>query len=354
MIELLDPENDLSRGGVSNVGLSFIINKDLANIKAATKYYKEVKVMIKSNHIIKKIIDMLDFDYETPMEVFRSAQDLSDTISVINGLVTSEFRGTVLNNDFNYEKGYVIASVENGTSLDVIKKTYLNNSPMKLVFRESTGSYFELPTYDSTKIDGFGAFTIDIPILAVSYYTWKKINDEKPEELKETLDDYIVHSILVPMITDAARLSYLRMFLNGDFKVVKSNVPFSYVDQTANLHKEISKLKTSFNIKTTHHTQVLKELPGYDLENMYRLVPELELGNLTNMNRWFKILVESTLVNSVLTAAATDKDKDIIIRFKVMDRTIRGSGTLRKAPTPELRKYLTDIYNDTLDLIPKI
>lgn len=352
MIELLDDESSIERGGRVHVNLSFYIDKQVSQVEKAVKYYRETPVFIKANHILIRLAELCSLEQDaSPLSMYRHAEETKREIALMLGITTSTNRGQMHYADFPFEKGYGIASVSNYSIADLFGKDWKTMRPFRMVYRPSSDAYLELPTPSATELKTFGAFSVDIPAFAYMLGGWRNQNNKKSEDLKESLGEFITKYILSSNIIDASRLAYMNLMNDGVSAIKDSNTPFVTVDQTKNIKKELDKLKLSFQQSSIHHANVMAELPCMDYEDIYEAIPEIDMDYLTENNRWFKMLAESQIVLPIVTMTKNENDKDVLLRFRVYTRMLNSNGVLRKSPSDEMNKHLKSIYDETKSLV---
>lgn len=353
MIELLDPDDSLDRGGRSHVRLSFLINKQVDAMNKAVDYYKSKPTYIKAQHLLSRLIEDLNYGDSSPITSFNKCVEELDNLCIIYGLTTSTNKGNLHQDDFPFSKGYAILSTNETKSRSIMSSKFADLNPMRMVHRGSANAMFELPTPDATHVNGFGAFTLDLPCLAAMVAGWKIENTKRTDDSQISKSDLISKYILSTLLRDQCRLSYLYMCNDLNQKYIKSDIPFTLVDQTTELKKEIESVKSVLNTSSIHHSNIMAEFPVLDLASFYDAIPKVEVDYLTESNRWVKLLAEYPIVEATLSMAKKDNDSDLPLRLKVYTRTLNSHGVLRKSPSDKMNKYLSELYSNVVSLITK-
>lgn len=353
MLSILDVEDSVSRGGRQNVKLSRYLDKQIKNIDTAIKYYQSTKTHIHSSHILMRL--MLNFDYGdnvTDLDAFSKATDELRELCLVHGITTSDFKGDINEGSFNFEDGCAIMSVQNHSLVDIMRSSWEELKPISIVYRETANYTLHLPLDTSEMLPGFGAITIDIPAMAAKFIKWRTQNRERPSDLMESTNDFIARHLLAPLLYDQNRLAYLNMMAGSIINIEEGERPFAYTKQTENVYKEVKAIRDDLMGQTVHHSSILKEYPGFDLENVYDLVPNLTVPYETENNKWFILLAEAPIVEAALNMAPNDVDQDVRLRFNVYTRMLNSSGVLRKSPSKEMNKLLKYHYDRVSDMIP--
>lgn len=353
MIEILDTEDIVDRGGKAHVNLDFYLKKQITQTKNAIAYYSDKSVYVNSGHILHRILFAIDDGDMSPMQAFNKTKENLNELCLVMGITTHLNKGDINFKDFPYKYGTSIMSVESHDLADLITSDWKSITPLRMVYKSYSSNYLELPHPDSTEIDTSCGLTIDVSALAVKYYKWAKLNNDKPDDQQETRSDFIVRYLLSPLIMDSARLSYINMLTEFEEPKVKHKVPFVVVDQTKGIFKELSKIRESFTKEGKHHSNMMSEIPCFDKENFYDALTHLDRERITVANRWFKFLSDAQYVTAILNVTRNDPDKDILIRFRSVTRLMKGNGTLRSSPSSELNKYMSSQYDLIETLIPK-
>lgn len=344
MIEILDPRDDIDRGGKANVSLDLLIKKQLAQVNKSIDYYRKTPVYVNASHPLRRIIFDMDNGEESLFNLFNRIRDEIPTLCIMHGIVYETYNGELNYSDYPYKKGTALMSVEKLTLSDALSKRWEELKPVEMVYKPYVSNSLELPHSSSTEVDCMCLMTIDLTCLAVKYHKWALVNNEKTSDQRQDVSDFVSREVLAPLIMDSARLSYIEMFNTFDLGKVNNKVPFAVVDNTPKLHSEIRKISSDYTSEGRHHSNMLKEIPCFDKESFYDAFANLSDERITTHNRWFKFLSESQYITAILNTVRNDNDKDVRLRFNFQTRILKGNRTLRSSPSKEVNTLMSERY----------
>lgn len=351
MIEILDPIDSTDRGGKSHVSLDISIDKQLKQIDNAVSYYQSKPIYINANHILRRILFSIDEGDKTELAIFNKVRDSIYELSLLYGITTDINKGDIHYNDFPYSKGTYLMSVDTLNITDVLNKNWRSLKPLSMVYKPYVSNYLDLPHSSSDEIDTYCMMTIDLPCLSVKYFKWAKENNNLPANIREDVSDFISKYILAELIRDSARLSYIELFNTFELGKIKNNVPFAYVDYFSKMYEDIIDIRSEYTREGRHHSNMLKEVRCLDLPNFYSAFPNTYDERITIANRWFKFMSESQIILSVLNTVRNDDDKDVLLRFRVQSRILKGNGALKSSPEKETNKYIQSLYEQIEEMV---
>ena len=190
---------------------------ELEKIKA---YYRERDTAINNNHILSKIIDLLDASISLDINKYYEIVDTQGPYVCRQlGLVSNINNGEIFENIFYKQNSYeIINYVTNDIITYELETDWKNRECLKVTYTDETDLDFHLLNGSKSKYkESLTVFELDVPMMLLMYRSWSKA---RLRENKSTDSNVFISTIVIPNALN----NMLDLVLFNRFMCITNNI----------------------------------------------------------------------------------------------------------------------------------
>lgn len=347
MIEIFDIKEVGSRGTIETPKLDYHMRKQVEALNKAKKYYQNYPDFVSSNHILARLLYVLDYDMVNPTECFYRAVSDNEDIALNLGFGSSVHEPK-RQSGFSLEDTMIVSTLETRNTLPTTVDWKTIN-PIKILYRQGTEGEYQLPTDDRNEVKGVQVIGIDIPLLAYMFAMFKKTRN--PETEVVTTSEFVARYLL-PNTLLSQFDCIIANVLWGNNNLHDSwddSTAFSKVDHLSDIKEELSELKEETKGKTMLAVDFLKSIPttqGSLLDTRFNYN-----GSSTTNTLWFETVCNLPVSLAVLESVNIDDDNAVMNRLARLDRRVQSARAWSKLPSKEVQELLKGQYDQAFFLL---
>lgn len=347
MIEVFDIKEVGSRGTIETPKLDYHMRKQVEALKKAKTYYQNYPDFINSNHILTRLLYVLDYDMVNPTECFYRAVSDNEDIALNLGFGSSVHEPKV-QAGFSHEDTLIVSTLETRNTLPTTAD-WKSLNPIKILYRQGTEGEYQLPTDDRNKVKGVQVIGIDIPLLSYMFAMFKKTR--KPEVEVVTTSEFVARYLLPnTLFSQFDCIIANTLWGNNELDVSwNDSTAFSKVDHLSDIKEELEELKEETKGKTMLAVDFLKSIPTthgslLDVRFTYN-------GSSTTNTLWFETICNTPMSMAVLESVNLDDSGAVMNRLARLDRRVQSARAWSKLPNKDIQELLKGQYNQAFFLI---
>ena len=175
------------------------------NYNKVLEHYQTFGSTINNNHILMRLINSLQILEGPESLTYRRIDSNKDKIATGLGITTDLNPGELHDNEF-YSDTCAIQSVKFMEFFEI--KNFKDIRAVRCLTHQNTDLTLSIPEIGkSLKSNGTAVVGIDIPLLAVQYKLWLRMNQNRPLGQRENTGQFITKFILPGMIPEQIDIS---------------------------------------------------------------------------------------------------------------------------------------------------
>lgn len=342
MYSLLDKNQSLDLASRTPMNVRTLIDKHKTNIEKQIAFYRRTPVHSNAVGLLLKLMHVVSISSETgtPMEAFNLANDKLDLIAG-NFDFTSENRQGDVHRGIFFGKetpSIIIAVSETRAHELILSSNWKELSPVKVLRTPTIKDNLARPDLAEHEY-GLGVIKLDLPLFAFMAANFIKSLKPDADGNRPNLTEFITRYVLPNAMRSMADIQLLNL-ITANKEDIGSKTTELIPDVTPKLYKEINDFLPSISPSASLE-EILTNIPAVYHENMFEAL-EFPRGFVGIMNFWGYFASYSWFMSSVIQIGSdSDSGKDIVNRFKKLERKVKMEGTLRKIPDIDVKTELS-------------
>jgi hypothetical protein len=265
----------------------FIRNGLQANIEKVQNFYRTHNPVVKSNHLLIKLLQSLTVSKQMELERYYDNVDtISLGVSMALKMTSSIYRGIVHRGIFyGKDNPEIILAVDDYFDFNYVHQNWEKVSAVKPLLHPKSDFDYMLPRgIDTSDENGLAVIMVNIPMLAVQYRAFLLSQWQDEDESPKSINQFIGGFVLPNMLRAQTELCLFNKIYNRalfpDIEVF--NKPyikhtFALLNVNTQLNNVIDKYILYARQSNQHFATVLKTLPSIYNANMYEslLMPDI-------------------------------------------------------------------------------
>lgn len=361
MYTLFNEPSGLNLKQIKSVKFEYIKRGHRMNLDRVISHYRSANHAVKSNHLLVRLIHSLpgigNDDIHRYMERMEFATNelaqsfrLTSPVSVGKSIYPGVFYGT------DSEEIIIVNNEEFDVSEAIVNWEELE--PVRFLRHPKTDLNLEIPMGTSTSEEkGPTVTTINLPMLALQYYYWRK-NEEETREVQRTVMQYVAGYVLPNMLKSQMDLAYLNIFIktvNGEIvPQTKESHPF-YLN--SRYHETLEGVNEIIYKQIKRKLSFVEILEGVDGLVSKKLRDAIVLPRIpmTRQVIWALVITRLPIINFLLVwheTAESFKNAVYINRVKRNLLQLRSDRTLEQMTSSKMTDEIKTFINK--EIIPLI
>lgn len=275
-----------------------IKDETLKSINKVLNHYRDSTFFVNNDHFLVRLIKSLPYPNNDDVRSwYYRIQDLADGLGEIFDIITYQnSKAKVQHNVLLGGVGEIFVEYNLPITMNYRVEDWLNTSPITFLYhpylelrvRPLDGKSFEVP-----KRGDFAVIGIDIPLLYVQYWLWrknivpKKYKDGNYPSLANWVYQYPLVTAIKSFIDYSMLNRYLEVIEGNELPVSKevSKLDTHYIDYTRTIDEFIISQVNLLRSQKRNYPEILKNLPLLLKSSAYERL-RLNSGSVVRQLRW--------------------------------------------------------------------
>ncbi len=247
------------------------------NLQTVQRYYKIRPFSVKSNHILVRLLNSLGVAHDQNLERFHDIVEAKSPYLGMTFKMTSSIHKGILHDGLFYGEGTqeVIFATSEYFNPYLVEKHWQDVSAVTVLDHPRSDLDMLLPTgRKSTNETGIAVIAVNVPMLAVQYRTFSKIQFERMQTgISPLTTAQFVHMYVLPnMVASHLDVALFNRAVNlttgAPMGVSTSKHRFPLIDYTARVDKVYSDLTKFIHTNDRDFYTILESFPAVSVPSM--------------------------------------------------------------------------------------
>lgn len=301
--------------------------------------YRRTPYFVEADHILIKILQQIGLSYEKNDKIFYAEVDnRTSRIARAVGFtdINAKVGASAKNSFFDSSIAECLVSISNGyTDLASVEGMWQEFAPVQVLYHPYTDLTLNIRNGSSAPgVRGYAVISVDIPLLALQYYKWRKWCEQNLE-IMPPIGQFVFQYPLVNMMRSDLNTSYfnrLRAISLGEALVPqKKNYNFSVPDVTGQVKEDLEYILTNNQVRQRNILDLSQAILLPDNRSVWDM---LQLPNITISSMNAGVLAAASLpwiaTLAQLSFQAGSKDNGALRNFiQKRHRELKSTGAYR-------------------------
>lgn len=326
----------------------YIKRRYLYEVNKIKEYYRSRDRAVTNTHILTRLVSILapncnsdDFEY------FKIVDTEAKYISRQFNIVSNISKGKVFENELYGGNSYeTILYTQTDLNLDILKLTWMNETPLRCIQTTSTDVNFSFP-YTNVKLNKptYSVFELNINLMLMMYKYWciERLRNDMSINANVFVATYVLPNTIDSMLDMGIMNRFLALSNNNKVSSEVFNPhPFNILNYSSGIDEILKSILRDVRGEKIYLEQLLKSIPGICSKDMLSVI-KLSNKYYTRQSKW---VLWSSRIKSIrqllyiLGKKGRSMNKSEITKLPYIFKTIKNRDSDLEMVLPEF------VYNE--------